>query len=137
MIGGNRSMRKIKPLLILICMGAFVSMSYGQLIVAQRLFTIIDAKFNEELSDIDFSQDELKKLKAFIHHGIQTKSSDELDKNFDLIIKNSHTLIENYEDENTACKANQEGLGNPNYVKINQDCFQSTINKMCPLYPFC
>lgn len=130
-------MSKIKPLFIFVCMAFFVTVSYGQMLIAQKLFTIIDAKFNEELSDVDFSQDELKKLKAFMHYGIETKSSAELSENFHHILKNAQKLIEQYEDTNTTCKANQETLGNKNYIKINEDCFHTTIKQICPLYPFC
>jgi myosin-crossreactive antigen len=109
----------------------------GEMLILDKVLKQVDQKFDEELSDVDFSQDELKKLKTFIHKGIESKSLEELSQNADLIIKNTQTLLDSYQDENTTCKADEEKIGNDNYEQINRDCYTSTLKDICPLYPFC
>lgn len=130
-------MNKLKFLFILAAIVLLYSTAHSQILIAQQLFNIIDPKFEEEMNDIDFSQDELKKLKRFIHDGIEAKSSKELRQHFHLILKNTQTLLDQYQDENTTCKADEETIGNDNYEQINRDCYTSTLKDICPLYPFC
>lgn len=130
-------MKKFNLLFMSVILCALVTISRAEAPIVEKLLQNVDEKFNEELNDVDFSQDELKKLREMIHKGIKSKSNEELEKNKEIILKNSQMLLEGYQEQNTTCKANQETLGNQNYAKINKECFESTIKKLCPLYPFC
>jgi hypothetical protein len=130
-------MRTFKFLWILFLAIAFDGLAADLIKDGQQLLKEVDEKFEEQLNDIDFSQDELKQLKAFIHKGIESKSLEEQQKNKDLILKNTQDLLEQYQAHDTSCKARYEALGNPNYAQINKDCYNEFIKRICPLYPFC
>ena len=130
-------MRQIQFLLILLLAPLLVMASEGGIMTLDQLLIKVDQMVKAELSEIDFSQDELKNLRTFIHRGIESKSVEEVAKNAGLIIENTQKLLDAYEEQNTTCKAGQESIGNDNYVQINNQCYLSTLKNLCPLYPFC
>jgi E3 ubiquitin-protein ligase DOA10 len=134
---GGLEMRTIIYLGLLFIAFSLNGLAVDQIQNEQHLLKQMDEKFDEELNDVDFSQDELKKLREFMHKGIKSKSLEELQKNAELIRNNTQTLLEQYQDHDTSCKARHEALGNSNYAEINKNCYNEFIKGICPLYPFC